>query len=334
MNDVSHTAPGSFFPNNPDQTGMVFSYRFDADGRRTNDAAQTKWSWRSYLSTDIRARLTIERGAELPQPVRESLMASGYACHIDLSGGWLHGDLPDLRHDYSVEARGLGHFRFALDENTLIDCRKQPLRSVDNVRRMVEAGERLFRTPAELLEALIGQSLDGLAADLANIGEQLDEIEERIVGDSWHGERQALNETRRRLVLIHRQMGVVAGLFRHVEHRHHDDLPAPIADMAARLSKRTLLIHHDGEQLQAQARLMQDELMAKIADQSNQLLYFLSLLTAVLLPMSIVSGLFGMNVGGIPLAENRAGFWIVSIFAAIVAGLVLFTLRRIGGNRM
>lgn len=334
MNDIPHPAPHSFFPNNPDQAGMVFAYHFDADGLRTEDAAQAKWSWRSYLSSDIRARLTIERGAELPQAVRESLMASGYACHIDLSKGWLHGDLPDLRHDYSVEARGLGHFRFALDERTLIDCRKQPLRSVDNVRRMVEAGSRAFRSPAELLEAVIGQSLDGLSIDLAQIGERLDEIEERIVGDSWHGERQALNETRRRLVLIHRQMGVVAGLFRHVEHRHHDDLPTPIADMAVRLSKRTLLIHHDGEQLQAQARLMQDELMAKIADQSNQLLYFLSLLTAVLLPMTVISGLFGMNVGGIPFGEHPTGFWIVSILAAVIAGVVLFVLRKIGRGGM
>lgn len=332
MNDISQTSSTSFFPNNPDPTGMVFSYYFDANGRKVDDPAQAKWTWRSYLSTDIRARVTIERGAGLPGPVRESLLASGYACHIDLNHDWLHGDLPDLRHDYSAEARGLGHFRFALDERTLIDCRKQPLRSVDNVRKMVEAGSRPFRTPTELLEAVIGQSLDGLSGDLAKIGEQLDEIEERIVGESWHGERQALNEARRRLVLIHRQMSSVASLFRHIEHQHHEDLPLPVTDMAARLSKRSMLLHHDGEQLQAQARLMQDELMAKIADRSNQLLYFLSLLTAVLLPMTIVSGLFGMNVGGIPLAEDTGGFWIVSLLAAAVALFVLLVLRRRTGG--
>lgn len=330
MNDLS--SPSGFFSNNPDQTGMVFVYRFDADGRRTDVADAAKWTWRSYLSTDLRARASVEHGLGLPQPVRESLLASGYACHIDLEGGWLHGDLPDLRHDYSPEARGLGHFRFALDAGTLIDCRKQPLRSVDNVRKLVETGTRAFRSPAELLEAVIAQSLDGLSADLAKIGQQLDEIEDRIVGDSWHGERQALNETRRRLVLVHRQTSSVAGLFRHVEHQHHDELPEPVADMAARLSKRSMLLRHDGEQLQAQARLMQDELMAKIADQSNQLLYLLSLLTAVLLPMTVISGLFGMNVSGIPLAEHAGGFWVVSIFAAVVAGLVLWVLRR-GGAR-
>ena len=104
-------------------------------------------------------------------------------------------------------------------------------------------------------------------------------------------------------------MASVAGLFRHLEHAHHAELPEALADMAARLSNRATALHHDGEQLQARARLLQDELMAKLSEQSNQLLYFLSMMTAVLLPMTIISGLFGMNVGGIPLADSAHGFW-------------------------
>ena len=76
-----------------------------------------------------------------------------------------------------------------------------------------------------------------------------------------------------------------------------------------------MVLNHDGEQLQAQARLLQDELMAKLTAQSNQLLYFLSMMTAVLLPMTVISGLFGMNVGGIPLSDSTGGFWPVSLFA-------------------
>jgi zinc transporter len=133
-------------------------------------------------------------------------------------------------------------------------------------------------------------------------------------------------------VLIHREMATVAGLFRHLEHQHHLDLPVPIADMAARLSNRAVALNHDGEQLQAQARLLQDELMAKLSAQTNQLLYILSLLTAVLLPMTVISGLFGMNVGGIPMGENGAGFWTVSLTAVAVAGVVLWVLKRASGS--
>ena len=94
-----------------------------------------------------------------------------------------------------------------------------------------------------------------------------------------------------------------------------------------------MALHHDCEQLQSRARLIQDELLAKLTAQSNRLLYFLSVLTAVLLPMTIVSGLFGMNVGGIPFAEGRAGFWIVSALAIAAALAVLGLVTRAGRSR-
>ena len=147
--------------------------------------------------------------------------------------------------------------------------------------------------------------------------------------DAWHSERKALNETRRRLVAIHRQMASIAGLFRHLEHAHHAELPEALADMATRLSNRATALHHDGEQLQARARLLQDELMAKLSEQSNQLLYFLSMLTAVLLPMTIISGLLGMNVGGIPDAADPWAFWWVVGFCVLIAICVLaWFIRR------
>jgi len=334
MNDVPQNVTADFLPSVPDETGLYFLYRFDADGLVMRGHGEARWTWRSYLLTDLHARKTIANEQMLPASVREAMLASGYACHLDLEQDWLHGDLPDLRHDFSVEAHGLGHFRFAFNDVALIGGRKQPLRSVDNVRRMVEGGTRRFRSPAELIETVISQSLDGLTADLARIGEELDGIEDRIVCDDWHSERQALNDARRRLVTIHRQMASIAGLFRHLDHSHHHELPPPVADMAARLSNRAVSLHHDGEQLQARARLLQDELMAKLGAQSNQLLYALSVMTSVLLPMTIISGLFGMNVGGLPFFQHPYGFVIVTILSITVAVLVLWFLRRLGSGRM
>ncbi|RVC26743.1 CorA family divalent cation transporter, partial [Mesorhizobium sp. M7A.F.Ca.CA.004.04.2.1] len=234
------------------------------------------------------------------------------------------------RHDYSAEAGGLGHFRFALNDTMLVGARKQPLQSVDNIRKAIENGSRKFRSPAELIEAVVGQSFDGMVAELAALGDSLDGIEDRIVCDAWHNERQSLVDARRHLVVIHRQMATLTNLFRHLDHSHRNDLPDSINDMAARLSHRAQTLHYDGEQLQARARLLQDELMAKLTTQSNRLLYVLSVMTAVLLPMTIISGLFGMNVGGLPLVDTPMGFWVVTAVAMVIAGATYLFVRRLG----
>ena len=314
----------------PDEHGLFFIYHFDANGFQTGEPAADGWSWRSYQITDARARSEISAEGALPDPVREAFLSSGFDCHIDLEDAWLYGDLPDLRHDYSKEARGRGHFRFAFDEKMLIGARKQPLRSVDAIRKMIDKRSRPFRSPADLIEAVMNQSLDGISTELGEIGDQLDGIEDRIVCDAWHNERQSLVDVRRKLVVIHRQMASLTGLFKHLDHAHRHDLSETLIDMTARLSHHAYIVHHDSEQLQARARLLQDELMAKLSAQSNRLLYILSVMTSVLLPMTIISGLFGMNVDGLPFVGYHAGFWMVTVLSLCVAAGTLYFVRRLG----
>jgi zinc transporter len=53
-------------------------------------------------------------------------------------------------------------------------------------------------------------------------------------------------------------------------------------------------------------------------DLSNRTLFVLTMVTVLALPINLVAGLFGMNVGGMPLAEHRHGFLIVVALLLIV----------------
>lgn len=330
MDDVASTGIRSIRDGLPDADGLFFTCHFDADGLSTQDAESAAWSWRCHHMGDHRARHAITADERLPASVREALTGPSNDCRLDLDEGWMVGDLPDLRHDYSQEARGLGHFRFAFDEKTLIFACKQPLRSIEIVHRAVLARQRRFSSPADAVEAVTRQSLLGISADIAGMSGELDGIEDRIVADAWHNERQALVEARRRLVLIHRQMTSITGVLRHLDHAHRHDLETAVAEMAEKLWRQAQSLNGDIEQLQARARLLQDELMANLTTQSNRLLYMLSVMTAVLLPATIISGLFGMNVGGLPFLDSPAGFWIVAGLSVLVAGTTLYAVRRMG----
>ncbi|GAB3100173.1 hypothetical protein GCM10027081_26660 [Cupriavidus yeoncheonensis] len=45
-------------------------------------------------------------------------------------------------------------------------------------------------------------------------------------------------------------------------------------------------------------------------------MFTLTLVTVLALPINIVAGFFGMNVGGIPLSEHPHGFWILVALVA------------------
>lgn len=312
-----------------DDSGLVFSFGFAEDGCLPEPGQSANWTWRNYALADLRARRSIEADPSLPDSAKASLLSSQKTCHLDYEDGWLYGELPDLWHQNYSPGREVGHLHLAVCDRTLVTARRQPLRAIESGRAAVERGRR-FRSPFELFDTLVSHTLSHLDAEVRSLGEALDRIEDRIVTDSWHGEREALTATRRDSVRFHRQVATMTSLLRDLAENHEHDLPPVAAGILGRLAARSRGLDHDCEQMQARARLLQDELLAKLTAQSNRLLYFLSVLTAVLMPMTVISGLFGMNIEGIPLAHSSTGFWVVSSVAIAVSVAVLVGVRRLG----
>jgi zinc transporter len=59
---------------------------------------------------------------------------------------------------------------------------------------------------------------------------------------------------------------------------------------------------------------------ALVTEQTNRTLFILTLVTVLALPINLTAGLLGMNVGGIPLADNSFGFF------EIAGGLLVLTI--------
>jgi zinc transporter len=59
-------------------------------------------------------------------------------------------------------------------------------------------------------------------------------------------------------------------------------------------------------------------------------LQVLAVVTTVFLPASLIAGIFGMNVGGMPLTDNRHGFLWVMVLVVVVSVLVYWLLKRSG----
>lgn len=69
------------------------------------------------------------------------------------------------------------------------------------------------------------------------------------------------------------------------------------------------------------AKLLQEELASRLAESTGRNLYVLSILTAVLLPMTLITGIFGMNVAGLPGVHEPAAFWHVMLLV-VASGVV------------
>jgi zinc transporter len=79
--------------------------------------------------------------------------------------------------------------------------------------------------------------------------------------------------------------------------------------------------------IQERAKLLQEELAARNSEETNRNLFILSIVTTILLPITLITGIFGMNVAGLPGLEDPFAFWWVMLGMAVVALIALLLLH-------
>ncbi len=75
------------------------------------------------------------------------------------------------------------------------------------------------------------------------------------------------------------------------------------------------------------AAVTQEELTTRLSEQMNQTMYRLSIITAIFLPLGLLTGLLGINVGGMPGVEDPLAFWIVCALL-LALSVLLFGIVR------
>ncbi len=157
-----------------------------------------------------------------------------------------------------------------------------------------------------MLESIIEQFALSVADVTHELGEALDGIEDRVLSDRSGDERRDLGKLRRRAVRMHRPLKALRRVIGQFEQRHAQRSHAMVA-VAARLLQRFDELDNDIVVIQDRAKLLHDEVSAKLTDQTNRQLYFLSILTGVVPAADPGVGVFGMNTKGLPLTDDPGG---------------------------
>ena len=272
--------------------------------------------WLHFNLSHAHAERWIERHASLPDAFFEALKDGSHSTRIERDDDALIAVVNDVHFDFGFEPSDIATLWISVGPRLVVTARTQPLRSVDALRTAVRNGESP-RSSVALLEQLMRTQADGLVDIVRGVTTRIDTIEDDLLAGRLDRKRARLGVLRRLLVRLQRLLAPEpAALFRLLQHP-----PAWMAEDDAQelrgASEEFSVVLRDMQGLQERIKLLQEEIAASVNEENNRSLYVLTVVTVLALPINILAGLFGMNVGGIPLAEHRHGFWIV---VAMVGG--------------
>ena len=325
--------------------GLIWAFRFGRDGSAEAlpvdcaialDGPDDGWLWLHFNLMDQRSRHWLIASPHLHPTARDALLSPQEHQQLQMAEDCFFGALLDTVRSLGGGADETCHWRFAMTERILVSGCRHSLRALETTRQAVERGLPL-PAPASLLEAIVGEMLADMDGDVSELCAGFDKVEDRVLADAVHDERRRLSSLRRRAVHLHRRLVGLVTTFHRLEHNHAGDIGPLLRSTAGRIAQRLAALDHEVIAMQDRGRLLQEEIAAKLAAESNSHLHALSILTSLFLPPTLVVGIFGMNVGGVPLTQSSDGMlWAILICLASSAAVygvlkrVRYLLRRSG----
>ncbi|TFW30080.1 transporter [Duganella callida] len=336
------SAPPSY---GSDQSGMVCGYLFgraaDGKGQPLDNDAVCRWLrerqqhprefvWLHYNLANAATEKWLHEHTTLPEEFYESLHEGPRSTRIELADDTLIAVVNDVLHDFSFEPSDISTLWLSVDEQVVISARRKPLRAVDSLRNAVRSGEAI-RSPVALLIHLLRDQADALIKIVRDAIATVDKIEDNLLAGKLTTKRASLGAQRRVLVRLQRLLAPEpAALFRLLQKP-----PAWVAGLDVQELRQSTeefsMVLADMASLQERIKLIQEEIAALASEANNHSLFVLTVVTVLALPINIIAGLFGMNVGGIPLAQEAHGFWVVVAIVAsftVIAGWLAFRRQR------
>ena len=317
-------------------TGIVWAFRFRPDGAASPipnsevDAALAApgdgWVWVHLALADNRCRTWIAQAAPISELARDVLAGPDRHMRLDILGREIVGVVPDLHQGFVEAGEHIVRLRFVMTERMVLTARQRPVRSLELTRRAIEAGRR-FHTAVSFLDAVIDQFADAVAQMAEQLGDELDAVEDHVMHEEPADERHRIGRVRLQAVRVHRQLAQLKSMFQRLEPRIAAD-NAAVGAAIRTLAQKLEAIDGEVAALHERARLLLDEMAAKMTEVTNKRLFTLSVLTACLLPPTLVTGFFGMNTDDLPLQHAHGGTWLALAVACAATALSYWALRR------
>jgi Mg2+ and Co2+ transporter CorA len=328
LDQTDRVIPETAFP------GLTFAYRFrDGVAERIAPLDVSRalaepggWLWLHLALADPAARIWIEQEAPIPDRARAILLSEDDHLLLEPIAGGVAGVFADMLRECAGESHDLGRLRFALTGELVISGRRDALGAIARTLQSIDAGKR-FPDAVALLEAIVEHFADTVATVVEELADTLDLIEDHLIDNKVHDEERRLGPARRTAVRLHRQLASLRLLFRRWSTPSQSELPSRLAEIASRLAQRLDGLDHEIASIQERARLLQDEIAARLAAETNRHLFALSVVTVILLPPTLVSGIFGMNVTDVPFTKDGNGFaWAAAVI--VLSSIAVYAFMR------
>ena len=231
-----------------------------------------------------------------------------------------------INHNIGAEPEDMVSFRLWIDSKRIISLQGRPIRAMGEVVKTLK-GKNCPRNSGEFLTILLETLLDPMQPVLTEIEDEIDSIEEKMVAKPGHQLSKDLTDIRRSAILLRRYIAPQREVFGQLLASELSWLSEHDRRHLQESQHNVIRYTEDLDQIRERAQVVKDELQSAFAAKLGRNTFLFSVLTAIFLPLTFVTGLLGINVGGIPGADHGGAFWTITLILVAIMAIEIAIFR-------
>jgi zinc transporter len=315
---------------------LIYAYLLDGKGGgKVIDWPEIdKWDssqgllWIHLDSKMPETRIWLEKQSGLSQITQESLLDQGTRPREIVSDQGLLVILRGVNCNPGEDPEDMVAIRMFFAEQRIITTRYRRVMAIQDVQEAINDRKGPC-SAGDFLVMIAERIADRMGDIIADLEDSVDEIEDTVLTAESHELRSKLADLRRKAISLRRYIAPQRDvLFRLVQER-----VSLINDVdrshLREIAERTARFVEDIDSARDRASITQEELNNKLSEQMNRAMYTLSIMAAIFLPLGLLTGLLGINVGGMPGAEYKWAFTLVVVLLIVIAIVLLVWFKKI-----
>lgn len=218
--------------------------------------------------------------------------------------------------------------RLWVDKYNIISVRKRKLKAVLDIEQKIQEHQGPKDT-GQFICMLTSRLFERMQPVLTSLDDTTDNIEEKILESADISLREDIIHIRKQAIMFRRYMSPQRDAIGKICTAHVNWLNEAHKQQLHEAHNHVTRYVEDLDAVRERSQIIKDELANILADRLNKNMYVLSVIAAIFLPLGFLTGLLGINVGGIPGADNPQSFIIFCGILTVIVMLQVILFKKL-----
>lgn len=276
---------------------------------------------------------SIGNGYGIHPLIQEDIISIGQRPKMDEIEGIIYTLMNMLYYNEKTGSVELEQISIILGKNFVLSFQDDAVKDVfDPIRDKLKMQNSKLRQSGGdfLFYSMIDLIVDNYFMVMEKLGENIEQVEEAIISRSSSGVMNRINQLRKEMITLKRNMSPVRDLVSGIMRSDNPALDERVHKYFKDVYDHIVQASDLAENYREMVMGLQDLYLNNVNMKMNEVMKYLAIVTTLMAPATVIGGIFGMNFEVIPLTHQKTGFYLTVSVMVIIAIIMLYYFWKRG----